>query len=279
MGSGHLPFRVTEHFAVGGVANLSKVRMADGTVALLREMQASKLLRFSVRRRFVAGTYHRLALSPHPNIQNSLGIGSRFFRPYELIEYIDGVSLRSMLTLNDYRIKEQVEPIIRQIAKALSWVHEHQLMHLDVKPENFLVQRSSDVIAVKLMDFDMTRDASDNGPYRQMGTPAFMAPEQFIDHLAFPCSDVFAFGLIAYQLLTGRMAFGGKTEKKMWRNQASSTVKPRPVREFNAAVSPQLEFIVMKCLEKKMADRYRDMCQVAQAFNRLGQGVGTTTPS
>ena len=271
MTSGHLPFRVTEHFAVGGVAHLSKVRMADGTAALLRTMQFSKMLHLSVRHRFVAGTHYRLALSPHPNIQNSLGIGSRFFCPYELVEYVDGVSLRSMLTLNDYRIKEKADLIILQIAKAVSWVHEHGLMHLDVKPENFLVQRNSNVIEVKLMDFDLTRDAGDNGPYRQMGTPAFMAPEQFIDKLAFPASDVFAFGLIAYQLLTGRMAFGGKTEKKMWRKQASASVRPRPVRELNPAVSPQLDFIVMKCLEKKMADRFRDMTQVFQALNRLAK--------
>ena len=276
MGSEHLPYRIIEHFAVGGVANLCKVRMADGTVALLREMQTSKLLRLCVRKRFVAGIQHRLALSPHPNIQNSLGVGSRFFCPYELIEYIDGTSLRSMLTLNDYRIKEQTGLIILQVAKALSWVHEHHLMHLDGKPENLLVQRNSNVIEVKLMDFDMTREATDNGPYRQMGTPAFMAPEQFIDKLAFQASDVFAFGLIAYQLLTGRMPFGGKTEKKLWRNQASSTVKPRAVRDLNPAVSPQLDFIVMRCLEKKMGDRYRDMCQVLQALNRLGPGMGLT---
>ncbi len=265
-----MSFRVIEHFAVGGVADLSKVRLSDGTLALLREMQFSKMLHPSVRRRFVAGMKYRQALSPHPNIQNSLGVGSRFFCPYELVEYLDGVSLRSMLTLNDYRIKEQGVVIIQQIAKALSWVHEHHLMHLDVKPENFLVLRNSNAIEVKLMDFDMAREETDNGPYRQMGTPAFMAPEQFVQHLAFPSSDVFAFGLIAYQLLTGRMAFSGKTERKMWRNQASSSVHPRAVHEFNSAVAPQLEFIVMKCLEKKRSNRYQNMCQVFQALNRIG---------
>ncbi|MBR6470790.1 MAG: serine/threonine protein kinase [Victivallales bacterium] len=271
MASGHLPYRVIGDFAVGGVANLRKVRMSDGTIALLRELQTSKLFRFAVRRRFTEGTRHRQVLSPHPNIQNSLGSGSRFFRPYEIIEFVDGMTLRSMMTLNDYRIKENTELIIRQIAQGLSWVHEHRLMHLDVKPENFLVQRNHNVIEVKLTDFDLTREASDNGPHRQMGTPAFMAPEQFIDHVSFPSSDVFAFGLIAYQLLSGHIAFSGKTEKKLWRHQASSQVHPRALHEWNSAISPQLEFIVMKCLEKKLADRYRDMTQVLQALNRLEQ--------
>ena len=269
MGSGLLPYRVIEHFAVGGVANLHKVRMNDGTIALLRELQTSKLLRFSVRKRFNEGIRHRQTLSPHPNIQNSFGTGSCFFRPYEIIEYVDGMTLRSMMTLNDYRFKENVNLIIRQIAQGLSWVHEHHLMHLDVKPENFLVQRNRNVIEVKLTDFDLTRDASDNGPHRQMGTPAFMAPEQFIDHVSFPGSDVFAFGLIAYQLLSGHIAFSGKTEKKLWRHQASSQVLPRALHEWNPAISPQLEFIIMKCLEKKLADRYRDMTQVLQALNHI----------
>ncbi|MBQ4479054.1 MAG: serine/threonine protein kinase [Victivallales bacterium] len=269
MGSGHLPFKVVSDFAVGGVAILRKVRMDDGTIALLRELQASKMLRFSVRKRFTEGTRHRQMLSPHPNIQNSLGTGSSFFRPYEIIEFVDGMTLRSMMTLNDYRVKENVNLIIHQIAQGLSWVHEHHLMHLDVKPENFLVHRNHNVMEVKLTDFDLTRDASDNGPHRQMGTPAFMAPEQFIDHVSFPGSDVFAFGLIAYQLLSGHIAFSGKTEKKLWRHQASASVKPRAVRELNPSVSSQMEFIVMKCLEKKLSDRYRDMTQVLQALNRI----------
>ena len=269
MASGLLPFRIISNFAVGGVANLRKVRMEDGTIALLRELQTSKMFRLAVRKRFMEGTRHRQELSPHPNIQNSYGTGSSFFRPYEVIEFVDGMTLRSMMTLNDYRIKENAELIIRQIAQGLSWVHEHHLMHLDVKPENFLVQRNHNVVEVKLTDFDLSRDASDNGPHRQMGTPAFMAPEQFIDHVSFPSSDVFAFGLIAYQLLTSHIPFSGKTEKKLWRHQASSQVRPRAPREWNNAISPQLDFIIMKCLEKKLADRYRDMTQVLQALNRL----------
>ena len=269
MASAHLPYRVIEPFAEGGVARLSKVRLQDGTLALLRELQTSKLFRLSVRKRFMLGTQHRQLLSPHPNIQNSLGQGPGFIRPYELVEYVDGVSLRSMMTLNDYRLKENAGRIIFEIAKGLSWVHEHELMHLDVKPENFLVHRNSKIVEVKLMDFDLTREASDNGPFRQMGTPAFMAPEQFIDKIAFPASDVFAFGLIAYRILTGKIPFSGKTEKQLWRHQASSQVRPRTIRELAPNVSPGLEAIVMKCLEKKLSDRYQDMCQVLQSLVRL----------
>ena len=269
MASGHQPFQIIGHFATGGVANLYKVRLEDGTPALLRQLQTSKCFRLSVRKRFMVGTQYRQMLSPHPNIQNSLGNGAGFIWPYELVEFVDGVPLRTMMSLNDYRIKENAAQIICGIAKGLSWMHEHHLMHLDVKPENFLVERNNQVMGVKLTDFDLAREASDNGPHRQMGTPAFMAPEQFIKKLAYQASDVFAFGLIAYQLLTGKLAFSGKTEKKFWRHQASSKVRPRAVRELAPDVSSGLEAIVMKCLEKKLADRYQDMCQVHQALVRL----------
>ena len=268
MSSEKLQYRVLGDFAVGGVAKLRKVGLADGSVAILRELQTSKLFNFGLRSRFVAGTRYRYELTPHPNLVNSFELGSHFLKPYELIEFVDGVSLRSLMTLNDPHLKESAELVIREMAQALSWVHENQLMHLDVKPENFLVERTKNVFTVKLTDFDLARAADDHGPRHQMGTPAFMAPEQFLDRLSFQASDVFAFGLIAYQLLTGKIPFSGSTLKQTWRNQASSAVKPRPIHEWNPNVNPRLEYIIMGCLAKQLNERYKDMFTVIQALNR-----------
>ncbi len=270
MSSNQLNYKVIGDFAVGGVANLRKITLGNGTVAILRELQSSKFLNFTLRSRFNAGCICRHALSPHPNLVNSFEYGSHWMVPYEIIEFVNGVSLRSVMTnnTNSPALKENLALIIRQMAQALAWVHENGLMHLDVKPENFLIERSKAVWSVKLTDFDLVRMAGDHGPRKQMGTPAFMAPEQFRDRLSFQASDVFAFGLIAYQLLTGKRPFYGDTEQQMWRNQASQTVAARPIREINPDVSPMLEKVIMTCLSKNLSDRYRSMDAVLLSLNR-----------
>lgn len=270
MSGDRLKFVIDSEFAVGGVARLRKIAMPGGQTGILRELQFSKLLNLRLRGCFIRGTQVRYALSPHPNIVNSFEYGRRnLLCPYEIIEFINGYSLRTLLTRNDPQLKVEAPAIIRQMAQALAWVHEHRIMHLDVKPENFLVERSTGIMAVKLTDFDLCRPADDRRRMRQMGTPAFMAPEQFRDKLALPASDVFAFGMIAYQLLSGKRPFSGKTVKETWRNQSSSSVKAVPLQKVAPEVNPKLEQIVMTCLAKRLGERYRDMGMVLNALNYL----------
>ncbi len=252
--------------AIGGMAALKKIALKDGSTAVLREMQSSKLLSLSLRRRFQSGTKIRLTLSPHPNIVNSLERGSHFLTPYEIVEFVNGTSLRGHITQNDPALKENTFQILLEMAQALAWVHQCGFMHLDVKPENFLMERTPHAFTVKLTDFDLTRPKDDNGPRKQLGTPAFMAPEQFLQKLSYQASDVFAFGLIAYQLLTGKLPFTGKTPKDTWKHQASPNILPRPIQEINPYVSSDLEFLVRNCLQKNPKQRPQNMQSVLQAL-------------
>jgi serine/threonine-protein kinase len=263
-----LAYRIMGDFAVGGVARLYKVALADGSAAILRELQTSKLLNLRLQCRFSAGAACRSALSPPPTIVNSFEAGRRFLVPYEIIEFVNGISLRTLLNRNEPRLKQDAPELLRQMALGLAWVHEHGYMHLDVKPENFLIQRTDSVYSVKLTDFDLCRRADDCWPRRQMGTPSFMAPEQFKEKRACQASDVFAFGVIAYQLLTGQRPFSGSTEKSAWRSQASFHTAPRPPRELNPQIPPKLEAVVLGCLRKPLKERYHDMSQVLQSLNR-----------
>jgi eukaryotic-like serine/threonine-protein kinase len=266
MASKPLVYRDLGHFAQGGVAELRKIALADGTTAILRQLQSSKLLRFGLRSRFMAGTVFRYSLSPHPNIVNSFERGTHLLRPYEIIEFINGVSLRSLFNTKSPVLKNNTYGILMQMAQGLAWVHEHGIMHLDVKPENFLITASASLLNVKLTDFDLSRDAKDYGPRRQMGTPGYMAPEQFVDKCSYQASDVFAFGLIAYQLLTGKVAFTGNSEHAMWRHQASSRITAKPLHEYTPTITPPIENVIMKCLAKSLNDRYRNMTEVVRAL-------------
>ncbi len=267
MGVSSLSYTLGPELALGGMARLWKITLRDGRPAVLREMHASKFFSLSLRQRFQAGTQARLRLSPHPNVVNSLERGTHFLKPYEILEFVDGPSLRTLMTQGDPTLKGCLPHVLLEMAQALAWVHQCGLMHLDVKPENFLLQRQGSSYAVKLTDFDLCRPRDSHGPRRQLGTPGFMAPEQFLQKLSYQASDVFAFGLIAYQLLTGKHPFSGTTPRETWKHQASPQVQPRPMRELQPTLNPKLEFVVTGCLRKNLDQRYANMNLVLQALN------------
>ncbi len=253
-------YSVLGHFATGGMAELYSIVLNDGQRALRRELHAAKVFRLGLHRRFRFGLKVRAALSPHDHIANSLEWGYGGLRPYEIIEWVDGQNLKNLLNVRSRMLSDQGLDILLQAATALAWVHDHDLMHLDVKPENFICRSDEDgSLTVKLTDFDLARPAADNAPKRQLGTPAYMAPEQFKEKTAFMASDVFAFNVMAYQLLTGKMPFSGDTQKKTWRNQASDNVLPRPLKELAPDVPEKVNRIIMRGLAKRPQQRFPDM--------------------
>lgn len=264
-----LKYQLSTHLADGGMASLYKVSLEGGKPAVLRKMHNSKCLNLPLHLRFRQGAAIRARLSPHPNIVNSLEWGSHFLGPYEILEYVNGVPLRNLMTLGDSMLKANTFFVIQEMAQALAWVHENGIMHLDVKPENFLLEKRGSKFILKLTDFDLSRDKDDHGPRKQLGTPGYMAPEQFLKKLSYQASDVFAFGIICYQLLSGKLPFSGKTQKDTWRHQASATVQPRPIHEYVQEVDPRLEFVVMNCLKKPLDERYENMTQVLQALVKI----------
>lgn len=258
--SQHITYSILGHFATGGMADLHSIVLNDGQRALLRQLHAAKVFRLGLHRRFRFGLKARTALSPHEHIVDSLDWGYSGLRPYEIIEWVEGQNLKNLLNVRSRILADQGLDILTQAATALAWVHDHGLMHLDVKPENFICRSDEDgAITVKLTDFDLARPGDDNGRKRQLGTPAYMAPEQFKDKTALMASDVFAFNVMAYQLLTGKMPFSGETMKKTWRNQASENITARPPRELVPDLPEKLNRLILRGLAKKPQQRHPDM--------------------
>src|SRR6185503_3590129 len=128
-------------------------------------------------------------------------------------------------------------------------------MHLDFKPENVLVTRNG---SVRLVDFDLAQPKPDQ-PQKSSdnpGTPAYMAPEQLLrqpfDHRA----DIFAYGVTAYELLTGRKPFAGDSPQEILRRQLDRSLDFVPPRVLNPDVPVALEKAILKCLERDMEKRY-----------------------
>lgn len=251
-----LSYHVLGHFTSGGVADLHSAVLSDGRRVLIRSLQVKRVLSVHTHLRFRYGLKVREAITPHPNIIGSYEWGYHGLQPYEIIEWFEGHNIKNHITSRNEQLYRELIFVLSEAAEALAWVHANGFMHLDIKPENFLLRLSAEARpVVKLTDFDLVRRSHDHGPRRQVGTPAYMAPEQFVKKISTPASDVFAFSVMAYQLATGRMPFAGKSEKDTWRHQASETVQARPVYELNPNVPGQLGDAIMAGMEKRLENR------------------------
>ena len=255
-----MKYKLTDTFKTqGGIASLQSVILEDGRQAVLRKLHFGKLLNFGVRGSFISGTRIRQELQGNQNIVVSYERGGVFW-PYEILEYVPGINFHVAMNRKDDYLKRNRLNLLRQAAKALAWVHSRGYMHLDVKPENYLILNSlKDGPIVKLTDFDLARPALDNGPRRQTGTPDFMAPEQFNEKRSYQASDVFAFGIMAYRLMTGKLPFNGSTEKSTWKKQASLTVVPKAPHEIVNDIPYRLEMAIVRALEKSLSKRLPNM--------------------
>jgi eukaryotic-like serine/threonine-protein kinase len=168
-----------------------------------------------------------------------------------------------------------VDRIVRQAAFALQHAHDHQIIHQDVKPANFLVYNETEDpgrLNLQLADFGVAKfmvKASESQVIR--GTPAYMAPEQWEGHPV-PATDQYALAVMAYELLTGHPPFVGNGYQKMWYQHHH--VEPAPPGMVNPKLPKDLDGVLLRALAKKAEDRYSSVSAFAQAFTRALQNSG-----
>ncbi len=195
----------------------------------------------------------------HPHILPLYDSGESQGFLYYVMPYEEGQSLRDRLAREgELPITEAVR-ILRDVVDALSSAHEHGVVHRDIKPDNVMLSGRHALVT----DFGVAKAVSEATGREQLttagvalGTPAYMAPEQAaaapnIDHRA----DIYAVGALAYELLTGRPPFTGNTPQMIL--AAHVTEAPEPVTDHRPAVPPVMAQLVMRCLEKKPADRWQ----------------------
>jgi hypothetical protein len=223
----------------------------------------------------------RLAASlQHPNIVQLLAAGELDGLPYYTMPYVDGESLRERLTRTGPMAVSEALRVLRDMARALAYAHRRGIVHRDVKPENVLL---TDGVAV-VTDFGIAkalhaaRIAADDAALTQagtsLGTPAYMAPEQTAgdpdtDHRA----DLYALGVVAYELLSGSTPFGGRTPRE--RLVAQMAERPRPIDELRPDVPADVVEVIARCLEKDPAKRPASAEEVVTLLDTL-QGSART---
>jgi TolB-like protein/tetratricopeptide (TPR) repeat protein len=245
-----------------GGAGMSRVFVAE-EVALGRTV-AVKVLMPELAAGVSAERFQReiklAAQLQHPNIVPVLATGIAAGLPYYTMPFIDGLSLRARLDRNPGMPIAEAIPILKDMARALAYAHDHGVVHRDIKPENVLLADEAAVVT----DFgiakalSVSRTAAPGGTLTQvgtsLGTPAYMSPEQAAgdpdtDHRA----DIYAFGCVAYELLTGAPPFAYKQPHQLFAAHMKET--PVPVQVKRPDCPPELAALIMKCLEKEPDNR------------------------
>lgn len=194
----------------------------------------------------------------HPHIVPLLAAGEIDGLPYYIMPYVEGQSLRSRLREGELSVGEVIR-LLRNVAAALSYAHARGIVHRDIKPDNIIVNGGIAVV----LDFGVskalaasTQTPADGitGAGLAIGTPRYMAPEQVVaDPDIDQRADLYALGVMAYELLTGSTPFGGNDPVKIVRAHLSET--PEPVGKRRGGIPPVIAALVMRCLEKDRARR------------------------
>jgi serine/threonine protein kinase len=211
----------------------------------------------------------------HPNICPVFEVGEADSRPYLTMAYIEGETLAARLRRAGPPPIPEALALVRAVARAMAEAHDRGIVHRDLKPANIIIDRRGQPV---VMDFGLALRATATDDLRltlsgvAMGTPAYMPPEQAGgDHDAIgPPADVYALGIILYELVTGRVPFQGKTFGKLL---AQIERDPPPVPSaLNPAIDAALEAILLKTLGKAPEQRFATAGALADALDACAQG-------
>ncbi|HXE74982.1 MAG TPA: LpqB family beta-propeller domain-containing protein [Candidatus Xenobia bacterium] len=269
-------YRIVEKLGQGGM----------GVVYLAEDMQLGRRVALKLLPEEFAGQRERLErfLSEarlassinHPNIVSIYELGEQEGRPFIAMEYVPGQSLRAGLLRGRLPLKKVLELAI-PAAEALARAHRAGVVHRDIKPENLLVSEDG---YIKVADFGLAKlkpsysgeTATLTGQFstdagKVVGTAAYMSPEQLQGEAVDGRSDVFSFGIVLYEMTTGRSPF--------LRGSAASTSAailrdaPEPLRKLEPASPAELDRLISKALEKEPGFRYQTMEELATDLKRL----------
>ncbi|MCG6988885.1 MAG: serine/threonine-protein kinase [Gemmatimonadetes bacterium] len=272
-------YRIEDEIGSGGMATVLRARDVkhDRTVAIkvLKEELAQSIgaERFLQEIRIVAKLQH-------PHILSLLDSGEVDGTLYYVMPFVEGESLRQRLNRENELPVSDALRILEEVADALAFAHQHGVVHRDVKPDNILMAGRHALVA----DFGVSKaiDAA-MGPARvttagmAIGTPAYMAPEQAVgeggvDHRV----DVYALGIVGYELLTGRPPFQGRTPQQILSAKLAGQVPS--VTQLRPAVPEVVSQILMRCLEERPADRWQTAEELRNQLELAHTSSGETTP-
>jgi Tol biopolymer transport system component/tRNA A-37 threonylcarbamoyl transferase component Bud32 len=279
------PYEIVSLLGAGGMGEVYRARDSrlKREVAIKVLPQALSLDADRLRR-FEQEALATAALN-HPNILAVFDIGTNEGAPYVVSELLEGETLRERLRSGAIAVRKTLDYAL-QIAHGLAAAHAKGIIHRDLKPENLFLTKDG---RVKILDFGLAKlTQTEPGVHTSlptmtqateaglvMGTAGYMSPEQVRGAAVDPRSDIFSFGAILYEMISGKRAFHRETAA----DTMSAILKedPADLSETNRNVSPALERIVQHCLEKNPEQRFHSASDIAFDLEHLTGVSGTST--
>ncbi|MBU1751155.1 MAG: protein kinase [Chloroflexi bacterium] len=263
-------YRLIELVGAGGMAQVYQARdtLLERPVAvkLLRPQYAADepfLARFLQEARSAANLSHPNIVAVYDVGEDTLP-GEATSRPYIVMEYVAGRDLKTLIQAEAPLSVARALDIGAQIALALAHAHDAGLIHRDVKPQNVLLTRDG---RAKVTDFGIARALATSSISEAgvvLGTVHYLSPEQAAGDPATPLSDVYALGVILYEMLTGQLPFTGETPVAVAVKHLQE--EPPSPRERNPLLPPPVEDLVLQAMDKDPARRFASAAEMAQAL-------------
>ncbi|HTY60617.1 MAG TPA: protein kinase [Bacteroidota bacterium] len=209
----------------------------------------------------------------HPNICTVHAIKEHEGQMFIVMDYVEGETLRKKLTAGPVQVRRSIE-IGMQIAEGLAILHDHGMIHRNIKPENIMIRKDG---VVQVMDFGLLRRGTLSPEAREgcpVGTAAYMSPEIIQGHASDQRTDIFSLGVILYEILSGQPPFRGADEAALMSDILGS--EPRPLSTFVEGIDKALDDVVLECLVKDQEERYQSARELAKDLRRYARTAGAS---
>jgi serine/threonine protein kinase len=273
-------YYVESFLGKGGMAEVYKVWDQERSVHLAMKILHADLAEDKVFLRRFKREAQTLSKLQHPNIVRFYGLEQADDLVYMLMDYVDGTTLRKEI----FQSKEplslpRILEIMRPVCAALYYAHKAGFVHCDVKPANIMIHKNGSIF---LSDFGIARmTEASTVTMVGAGTPAYMSPEQALGETPVPQTDIYALGIILFEMLTGgdrpftgesAKTTGTTNEKVRWEHMR---LPAPPPSKYEPSITPAIDQIVLKCLEKSPSSRYLSAMDLLNDLARQTAPVNT----
>jgi serine/threonine protein kinase len=276
------PYEIQSPLGAGGMGEVYRARdtRLDRSVAIKIlpagfSSDADRLQRFQQEARVLSSLNH-------PNLLAVFDVGNQNGSYYLVSELLEGESLRERLNVGPLPLRKAVDYGV-QMANGLGAAHEKGIVHRDLKPDNIFITKDG---RVKILDFGLAKTTPEAGgntatmggpatlPGMVLGTAGYMSPEQVRGKTADARSDIFSFGAILYEMVAGQRAFSGDSSIETM--NAILKDEPPEISTATKSISPAMERLIRRCLEKSPEERFQSARDLAFALDALSGISGTT---
>ena len=265
---------IIEELGRGGMGNVYK-----GLDKELGEKVALKLLKpeIAADERMIERFRNELKYArkiTHKNVCRMYDLSKEKRTPYITMEYVSGEDLKTSLRRMGLLSVAKTIYIAKQVCEGLAEAHKLGVVHRDLKPQNIMIDKQGNA---HIMDFGIARSTKAKGVTTSgmmIGTPDYMSPEQVEGKEVDQRADIYAMGVILYEMVTGTTPFHGETAVSI--ALAHTREKPRDPREINSQIPYEFSRMILKCMEKNRDYRYQKIEELYQELDRLEQSMPTT---